>query len=474
MSLLVVGLSHRTATTADLERAAVTADEVPKTLHDLLQSAEVAEAVVLSTCNRTEIYADVASFHGGVAEVTDQLTRVTGVPMSDLSPQLYVQHEARVVAHLFSVVCGLDSMLVGETQILGQVRSAFRAAQAEGASGTVLGSLFQTALRVGKRAQSETMIGAAGASIVGVGLRAALAVWDARAAAEHLLPETPAAAEPAGPAAPAGEPGARPGSPPPAGSLAGRRVLIVGAGAVGTLAAAQARAAGAEEIVIANRGEARGRRLAEAHGGRAVGLPELEAELARAELVVSSTGSTGLVITAELVAAARAASGPEPGLVFLDLALPRDVDPGVRELPGVRLIDLDTLREALAREAATADIDTVRDLVAAEVGAFLDRRRAQRVAPTVIALRAQAAAVVRDELDRLHTRLPDLDARDWANVEGAMRRVVDKLLHAPTVRVQQLATSPDGDSYAEALRELFDLPRQAPAVVSAPDLGEAR
>jgi glutamyl-tRNA reductase len=146
----------------------------------------------------------------------------------------------------------------------------------------------------------------------------------------------------------------------------------------------------------------------------------------------------------------------------------------VRELPGVRLIDLDTLREALAREAATADIDTVRDLVAAEVGAFLDRRRAQRVAPTVIALRAQAAAVVREELERLHTRLPDLDARDWANVEGAMRRVVDKLLHAPTVRVQQLATSPDGDSYAEALRELFDLPRQAPAVVSAPDLGEAR
>jgi glutamyl-tRNA reductase len=251
-------------------------------------------------------------------------------------------------------------------------------------------------------------------------------------------------------------------------------VLIVGAGAVGTLAAALARSAGATEIVIANRGEARARRLAEAGGGRAVGLAGLPAELARAELVVSSTGSPGLVIGADMVAAARAGAPAAAGLVFLDLALPRDVDPAVRELPGVRLIDLDTLREAITRQEAAADVDTVRDLVATEVGAYLDRRRAQRVAPTVIALRAQAAAVVRDELDRLRSRLPDLDAREWANVEGTVRRVVDKLLHAPTVRVQELATAPGGDSYAEALRELFDLPRQAPAVVSAPDLGEAR
>ncbi|WP_131771044.1 glutamyl-tRNA reductase [Candidatus Protofrankia californiensis] len=451
MSLLVVGLNHRTAPTSILEMAAVPDDDVPKVLYDLSQAGSVAESVVLSTCNRTEIYAEVETFHGGVADVSDQLTRITGTQLSDLAPHLYVHHEARAVGHLFSVVCGLDSMLVGETQILGQVRSALRAAQAEASVGAALEGLFQTALRVGKRAHSETAIGTAGASIVSVGVRMAADGWEP---------------------VPSSAPDPSPGNVPADGALAGRRVLLVGAGVVGALAAAVVRRAGAADLVVANRTAARARRIADTYGAKVIPLAQLADELDRADLVISSTGASGLILTRQLVADSLARRGSRP-LVLLDLALPRDVDVAVRDLPGATLIDLDTLRTALDGQQAVGDVESVRTLVASEVSAYLDRRRAHRVAPTVVALRAQAAAVVREELARLQTRLPNLDSRDWAVVEGAVRRVADKLLHAPTVRVQQLAASPGGDSYAEALRELFDLPREAPAVVSAPDLPEA-
>ncbi|WP_462203446.1 glutamyl-tRNA reductase, partial [Frankia sp. CcWB3] len=173
MSLLVVGLNHQTAPTSLLERTSVSAEEVPKVLHDLAEGTHVSEAVVLSTCNRIEIYAEVETFHGGVADISDQLSRICGIDLGNLAGHLYVHHEARAIGHLFSVVCGLDSMLVGESQILGQVRTAFRAGQAAGVAGSALSGLFQAALRVGKRAHSETSIDAAGASIVSVGVRLA-------------------------------------------------------------------------------------------------------------------------------------------------------------------------------------------------------------------------------------------------------------------------------------------------------------
>ncbi|MCK9874758.1 glutamyl-tRNA reductase [Frankia sp. Ag45/Mut15] len=449
MSLLVVGLNHRTAPTSLLEQASVSPADTPKVLHDLTAAAHVNEAVVLSTCNRTEFYAEVETFHGGVADISDQLSRICGIDLADLAAHLYVHHDARAVGHLFSVVCGLDSMLVGESQILGQVRGAYRAAQEAGGSGAALSGLFQAALRVGKRAHSETSIDAAGASIVAVGIQLA-------AVSLGVLAETPVA--------PLTEP-AQPAQPP----LAGARVLLIGAGAVGSLAAQTARRAGASDIVIANRTAARADRVAQLHGGRVVSLSDLPHEIMLADLVISSTGAAGLVVDQEMTAAGLAGRGGRP-LVFLDLALPHDIDPGVRELAGVSLIDIETLRVALDGAQVAHDVEAVRGLVAAEVAGFLDRRRADRVAPTVVALRAHADSVVGAELARLRTRLPDLDSREWEQVQGAVRRVVDKLLHAPTVRVQQLAGAPGGDSYAEALRELFDLPREVPAVVSAPDL----
>jgi glutamyl-tRNA reductase len=438
MSLLVVGLSHRTAPTSLLEAAAIPADDLPKLLDDLLAGEQVTEGVVLSTCNRIEVYAEVATFHGGVTEVSDLLSRACGVALDELTSHLYVHHEARAVQHLFSVACGLDSMLVGEAQILGQVRASYRIAETAGSLGRGLGDLFRAALRVGKRAHSETGIDGAGASLVSVAVRLA---------GEAL------------------------------GGLDGRPALLVGAGSTGALAGATLRRAGIGPLTVANRTRERGGRLARTLEARAVGLNALAASIAEVDLVVSSTGATGTVVTYDEVAQAMETRGGRP-LVIIDLALPRDVDPQVKRLPGVTVIDLDTLRGVLdvtptigdsSGSTVGAAVEAVRKLVADEVGTYLDHQRALRVAPTVVALRARAADVVQVELARLQSRLPNLDPNSSVEVEAALRRVVEKLLHTPTVRVQQLAEAPGGHTYAEALQELFGLDRETPAAVSTAD-----
>jgi len=417
VSVLAVGLSHRSAPVPLLERLAVAADEVTKVLHQLRQAPHVEESLVLSTCNRVEVYAEVDKFHGGVSAVSELLAEVSGVPLETLTPHLYVHYEDRAVQHLFSVACGLDSMVVGEGQILGQLRAAYRAATDSDTTGRVLGPLVQRALRVGKRARSETGIDRAGASLVGAGL-------DLAAAA--------------------------------VGPLAGKAALVVGAGSMGALAAAALRRTGIAQITIANRTPAGAERLAASLDGRAVGLDRLADSFAVADVVVAATGAAATVVRRETVAAGVRARSGRP-LFVLDLALPRDVDPAVRELAGVTLVDLEALSTALAGGTTARDVEAVRRIVAEEVGALLAEQRSARVAPTVVALRSKAADVVDAELVRLAGRLPGLDERSRREVAAALRRVVEKLLHGPTVRVKELAVEPGGDSYAEALRELFDL-----------------
>jgi glutamyl-tRNA reductase len=430
MSVLVVGLSHRSAPVELLERVAISPDHVPKALHELQQGSSIAESVVLSTCNRVEVYAHVTRFHGGVQEVTDLLSRLSGVPLEELSDHLNVHYEERAVQHLFSVASGLDSMVVGEGQILGQVRTAFKTAQDEGAVGRVLGEAFRHSLRVGKRVRTETSIGRAGASLVAVGLRVAQAALGPLNAATN--------------------------------------VLIVGAGSMGALAGATLAREGVTGITVANRTPERAATLAATLGGRGIALDDLAQAIEHADLVVSSTGATGLVIEADAVRDAVVRRDGRP-LFFLDLALPRDVDPAVRELPGVRLADLDALRAVLDTEETGADLDECRRIVSDEVAVFLGWQRAMRVAPTVVALRAKADALIAAELERLGARLPALGEKERAEVDTAVRRVVEKLLHAPTVRVKELAESPGGDHYAEALRELFGLDPQVPEAVTAPE-----
>ncbi|WP_406285372.1 glutamyl-tRNA reductase [Embleya sp. NBC_00896] len=433
MSVLAVGLSHRTAEVSLLERVSVTGTAQEALLRDLIEAEPVGEAVLLSTCNRVEVYADVDRFHGGVTELGNLLSRHTGVPVAELTPYMYVHYEDRAVQHLFSVACGLDSMVVGEGQILAQIKGALALAQSQGTAGRVLNELTQQALRVGKRAHTETGIDRAGRSLMTVGLAQAELSMDA---------------------------------------IEGCRALVVGAGSMSALAATTLSREGVGHIVVANRTYERAERLAESVSGRAVPMSALPDALAAADLVVSCTGAAGLVIgrdEIEAVLASRRERGVEQPLVLMDLALPRDIDSAVRELDGVVLIDLELLAEVSADSAGAADVNLVRKIVCEEVAAFATAQQAQQVAPTVVALRSMGSDVVRAELDRLTGRVPEMDERVRAEVEQTVRRVVDKLLHAPTVRVKQLAGEPGGSSYADALRMLFDLDPGTPEVVRRAD-----
>jgi glutamyl-tRNA reductase len=436
MSLLLVGVSHRTAEVPVLERVAVPSEDTRKVLDDLLTGDHVTEAMVVSTCNRVEIYAVVETFHGGLTEVSGVLARHAHAEVSDLADYLYVHYAGSAVEHLFSVAAGLDSMVVGEAQILGQLRVAYAEARELGSAGRVLHELAQQALRVGKRAHAETGIDAAGASVVS----------EALADAEAALGG--------------------------AGALAGRRAVVVGAGSMGALSAAHLRRGGVDEIVLVNRSEENAERLAVAlrtdgASARAAGMDSLAGEVAAADVVVACTGAVGTVVGLDDVRLGRAGRGPGHPLVVCDLGLPRDVDPRVGELDGVTVVDLAALGERLRSASAGQAVEQARAVVAEEVRAYFAAQRSAGVTPTVTALRRRAAEVVDAELLRLSGRLPDLDDRARGEVAQTVRRVVDKLLHTPTVQVKRLAQSPGGDTYAEALRELFELDPQTPAALAA-------
>ncbi|MCM6774876.1 glutamyl-tRNA reductase [Nocardia sp. CDC159] len=444
MSVLLVGISHRSAPVAVLEKVAVTEDDRPKLTDRMLESQHISEAMIVSTCNRVEIYAVVDAFHGGLADVGELLARHSGLPLPDLTRHAYVRYSEAAAEHLFAVASGLDSMVVGEQQVLGQIRAAYAAADAQQAAGRTLHELAQHALRVGKRVHSETGIDRAGASVVSVALDRARAVLGHRAADSD-------------------------GS-----ELVGRTAVVVGAGAMGGLAVAHLARAGVERITIVNRSLERARRLArtaiDMHGvhAAATDLSGLVAAMADADIVITSTGAVGAVVS--LADAHRALNASRAGhqMVVCDLGLPRDVDPAVAGLPDVTVIDMETLQRDPSAVAAAADTSAARAIVAEELTKFLAGQRMAEVTPTVAALRQRAADVVEAELMRLESKLPGLGDPEREEVARTVRRVVDKLLHAPTVRVKQLASTPGGGSYAEALRELFELKPGAAQAVAAP------
>jgi glutamyl-tRNA reductase len=434
MSFLVVGLNHRTAPVSLLERVAVPLTDLKTVLAQLLAGQFVAEAVVLSTCNRVEVYAAVSSFHGALHEVGGVLAQRMGLELPELADHLYIQHGDDAVRHLFAVSAGLDSLVVGEAQILGQVRSAYSAAASLDAPGRMLHELLQQALRVGKRVHSETAIDRAGQSIVRLAL-------DVGAAAT--------------------------------GQVAGKSALVIGAGSMGALAAATLRRLGVEGLTVANRTASNGARLAALVDAESVLLDEVAEAMISAEIVVSATATTGVVLTTELVAAVQRARGDRP-LLVIDLAVPKDVETGVAGLPGVTVVDVERLRGEVAAGSAqttaytvTEDLEAAHAIVEEETRGFIAWQRSIDVAPTVAALRARADEVVTTELVRLAGRVPELDDVTRSEVEKSVRRVVSRLLHLPTVRVKELATEPGGQAYARALRELFGLD---PAEATAPEI----
>lgn len=415
MSALVIGVSHRTAPVEVLERLALDPDGVVKLLRDVAACDFVTEATVLSTCNRLEVYAEVERFHGSVEDISRLLCERTDSTAEDLVRHLYVHYDDGAVSHLLHVAAGLDSMVVGEGQILGQTREALRLGQELETVGASLNVLFQQALRVGKRAHSETDIDHAAPSLVTAALDRAVV---------------------------------------PLGAIAGKRAVVLGAGAMASLAVSTLARLGAADIAVVNRTTTNADRLAEEYAARAVTADELGAELADADIFISCTGATGTVVSADIVADRASADRP---LVIIDLALPHDVDPSVVDLPGVTLIDLRSLADELHESEVGQEVAGVREIVSEEIAAFVSARRQASVTPTVVALRHMATEVVDAELERLLSRLPNLDAATRAEVEQAVRRVADKLLHQPTVRVKELANEAGAVSYAAALAELFSL-----------------
>jgi glutamyl-tRNA reductase len=439
VSVLLFGVSHRSAPVSVLEQLSTDESDQVKIVDELLQSPLVTEAMVLSTCNRVEVYAVVDAFHGGLSAIGQVLSEHSGMSMGDLTKYAYVRYSEAAVEHLFAVTSGLDSAVIGEQQVLGQVRRAYANAETNKTVGRILHDLAQRALSVGKRVHSETAIDAAGASVVSVALDIAGSRLD---------------------------------------GLGGRTATVVGAGSMGALSVAHLLRAGVTHIDVVNRSLPRAERLAESirqqgATAQALTLEHLPTALATADIVVSCTGAVRPVVSLADVHHALASTRRDetaPPLVLCDLGMPRDVDPAVAGLPGVSVIDMDRVQREPSARAAAADAEAARQIVAAEVASYLAGQRMSEVTPTVTALRQRAADVVEAELLRLDNRLPGLDDSQRDEVARTVRRVVDKLLHAPTVRVKQLASAPGGDTYAEALRELFELDPQAVDAVAAGEL----
>jgi glutamyl-tRNA reductase len=418
--VIVVGLNHRTVPVELLERMTVPEHRIAKVLHDLMAREHLLEVVVLSTCNRTEIYARCTHFHAAVGDVRDFLAAHSGAAPEEFETHLYTYYDDAAVAHLFSVAAGLDSMIVGESEILGQVRDSWQAAAREQTSSQQLSSLFRHAVESGKRVRTETGISRHPVSIPS----AAVTV-----AAEHL------------------------------GTLDGARVLVIGAGQMGTGLASTLRSRGVAHIWVANRTTARAETLATRVDGEAVPLTEVADTLVDTDVLFTSTASSEILLeraTIEMVMACRDARP----LLVVDMALPRDVDPGVRDVPDVTLLDLDDLKDFAQRSAEKRrrEIGKVREILAAEIDRYRGDRAAREVAPLIMSLRDLAEGVRQGEIDRFKAKLAQLDPDTRDLVDAITQGIVNKLLHEPTVRVKDASGTPRGDYYADALATLFDLP----------------
>lgn len=418
MSILVVGVNHRSGPLPLLERLTIAPDDLGKAVAGLAQRDSIREAVVLSTCNRTEVYVVAELFHGAYADVRDFLCELGDIERDELTTHLFSEHDDAAVTHLFDVAAGLDSAVLGESEILGQVRTAWEAAQVESAARTTLNLLFRTAIETGKRARNETAIGRGTASV-------------SHAAVEMLHDIV--------------------------GDIADKRAVVVGAGSMGEGVAIALRKAGGAEITVVNRSPERGAALAERVDGAAVGFDALHTSLAAADVVIAGTGSGEPLITEALVTGAR--SGVSTPLHIFDIGLPRDVEPSVADLDGVTAFDLDDLRDWADRGRSNRELEaeSVRAIVREEVENFGVESIARQAAPLVASMHVAAESVRTSELERYALRLSELGDSERKAVDALTKAIIAKLLHEPSVRLKAQAGTPQGDRNAAAVRDLFDL-----------------
>ena len=418
MSVIVVGLNHRTAPVELRERVAVPSSRMVKALHDLSGREHLAEVVLLSTCNRTEIYARSTKFHSAVSDVLEFLSEQGSAPPEDFSEHLYTYYDDSAVSHLFGVAAGLDSMILGEGEILGQVRDAWQLAETEGASGQAMARVFRHAIVLGKRVRTETAIG-----------RRALSISSAAVAlAERTMF-----------------------------SLRGRSVLILGAGDVAEGLGRALVSAGVGEVVVANRTHARAVALAERLGGRAVPLGDLQDVLTTVDVLLTATDSTEVHVEQADVEAVMDRRNGVP-LLIVDVAVPRDVDPGAASVPGVTLHDVDDLHQLTeaALDERRREVATVREIIGEELERFQADRAARQVAPLITSLRDHAESVRQAELTRFRSKLEALAPEARETVDALTQGIVNKLLHEPTVRLKDAAGTARGELYSDALASLFN------------------
>jgi glutamyl-tRNA reductase len=422
--LLALGTSHKTASVAVRERLALPEGRSVSVLTELVAHPAIHEAVAISTCNRTELFLVASDPVEAENEALAALSRQAGMPPTELMGSLYSLRGMDSVRHLFSVAAGLDSMIVGEAEVQGQVKRAYELALVEGVTGPITNRLFRDALGAGKRARSETGIGRSRVSVSSVAVDLARAVL---------------------------------------GELSSRRVLVIGAGENGELTAKALRERGVETIFVANRRYDRAIGLAQRFGGRAVRFDDLPGELIQADIVVGATSSPHQIVGSDELQLVMELRENRP-LLLIDIAVPRDIDPTVRELSGITLYDMDDLQREVARNMSGREAEAVRAhaIVEQEVERFGDWLGSLDVVPTVAALRARGEEIVEKVLRENESRWESLGDADRERVETLARAVVNRLLHEPTLRIKAAAEKGGSYVYLQALRELFGLEPEAP------------
>ena len=426
MSVVVLGLNHKTAPISLLERLTIGDEQLPKALHQLENAEHVLEGAILSTCNRIEVYAVVSKFHAGSQDLRNFLSEFCHVAPEDFADHLYTYHDDAAVRHLFRVAAGIDSRVVGESEILGQVRRAYQSASDEGMMRRVLGGAFTQALRVGKQARTETEIGRNPVSV------SSAAVDLARRAF-------------------------------PSDTLEGKKVVIIGAGKMGRLAARSLASAGATDLTVVNRSEARGEDLAALFDGQARSLDDVDEAIRDADILICSTTAPEPVLHHVQVADAMVGRA-DRALFIVDIAVPRDVDPAAAEVAGVVLRDIDDLKGVVETNMGSrmGEISKIEEIINGAVDRFIEWERSTEFAPTAAALVAKADLIRRVEMERIAGVLGELTDEQRAAIDHLSRRMVSKILHTPLDRVKKMSSSKQGYVHLAALRELFELDDESP------------
>jgi glutamyl-tRNA reductase len=418
MSIVVLGVNYHTSPVTLLEKVMIPVPAMSEALRVLSSHGDIREVVVLSTCNRTEVYAVAERFHGAHDDILEFLCETSGLSADDITPHLYSQFDDDAVVHLFEVAAGIDSAVLGETEIVGQVRDAWDFAMKQGTSRSTLNLLFRYALESGKRARTETGISRSTASVAHAAVEMA----------EEIL-----------------------------GTLNGKRVLVVGAGEMGEGVAGALSRAGTECITVLNRTVSRAEALAEKIGARVSEFESLETELFTADVVLACTGAGGVIIDHELMARVR--KGVSTPLLVVDIALPRDVAASVAELPGVTLRDLDHLSDWAQRgiDKRASEVGQVREIIGEEVQRFLLDQTQRQAAPLVAQLREVVESIRTAEMERFESALSAMTPEQRELVESISHGIINKMLHAPSVRLREAAGTPQGERLSAAVRDLFSL-----------------